>query len=107
MYTLEKIIPYAKYNEYVFLVQSIWWISSIICQRQGFLMHIDNRRVQQNIGTIIDQAVPHQESKVLDISDNNIHPDRVSKILPPDNDTICSKLEQSRTSEDEIHNEIL
>jgi len=30
LYTLEKILSYARVNQNIFLAQSIWWISSIL-----------------------------------------------------------------------------
>jgi len=36
-YALEKIISYARDNQYIFLAQSIWWISSVIGLQQGLV----------------------------------------------------------------------
>jgi len=36
-YALEKIISYAKDNHYIFLAQSIWWISSIVELQQRLI----------------------------------------------------------------------
>jgi hypothetical protein len=42
IYALEKIISFARSNQYIFLAQSVWWISSIIGLQQGLVTHIDN-----------------------------------------------------------------
>jgi len=42
VYALEKIIAYARDKQYIFLVQSVWWISSIIGLQQGLITYIDN-----------------------------------------------------------------
>jgi len=44
VYALEKIISYARNNQYIFLARSVWWISSIIGLQQGLIIHIDNLR---------------------------------------------------------------
>jgi len=41
VYALEKIISFARDNEYIFLAQSVWWISSIISLQQGLVVYID------------------------------------------------------------------
>jgi hypothetical protein len=51
IFTLEKIISYARNNQYIFLAQSIWWISSIIGLQQELVIHIDNLRLRSNIGS--------------------------------------------------------
>jgi len=49
VYTHKKIIPYARYNQYIFLAQSIWWISSIIGLQQGLVIHIDNLKKRSEV----------------------------------------------------------
>jgi hypothetical protein len=44
IYALEKIISFARDNQYIFLAQSIWWISSIIGLQQELVIHIDKLR---------------------------------------------------------------
>jgi hypothetical protein len=41
VYGLEKFISYARDNQYIFLAQSVWWISSVIGLEQGLIRHID------------------------------------------------------------------
>jgi len=50
VYDLEKIISYARNNQYIFLVQSVWWISSIIGLLEGLVTSIDNSKVPNQIG---------------------------------------------------------
>jgi len=42
VYSLEKIISFARKNQYIFLAQSIWWISSIIRLQPALITYIDN-----------------------------------------------------------------
>jgi hypothetical protein len=50
VYTLEKIISYARTNQYIFLAQSIWWISSIIGFQQELILFIDNLKIRSKEG---------------------------------------------------------
>jgi len=52
VYALEKIISYARDNQYVFLAQSIWWISSILELQQGLIVHIDNLRIRSEVPSV-------------------------------------------------------
>jgi len=42
VYALAKIISFARANQYIFLAQSICWISSIIGLQPGLITYIDN-----------------------------------------------------------------
>jgi len=42
VYALAKIISFARENQYIFLAQSIWWISSIAGLQPGLITYIDN-----------------------------------------------------------------
>jgi len=81
VYGLEKIISYARENQYIFLAQSIWWIASIIDLQQGLVIHIDNLK---NRETVISDAASKATS-VARINCNQkdegkVHPDRISQI---------------------------
>jgi len=49
VYALEKILSYARDNQYIFLAYSMWWISSIIGLQQGLVVHINNLKEQSDI----------------------------------------------------------
>jgi hypothetical protein len=49
IYALEKIISYARNNQYIFLAQSVWWISSIIGLQEGLFIHIDNLKARSEV----------------------------------------------------------
>jgi len=49
VYALENIISYARDNQYIFLAQSIWWISSIIRLQKALVDCIDNLKRQSDI----------------------------------------------------------
>jgi hypothetical protein len=84
VYALEKIISYARRNQYIFLAQSIWWISSMIGLQQGLVDYIDNLKRRSNI--TIPEAPQHDNDLIRDIRKNseintdmdNIHPDRIN-----------------------------
>jgi hypothetical protein len=106
VYALEKIIAYARNNRYIFLAQSIWWISSIIGLQQEVVIHIDNlrRRGNQNhtprkesepaskaskpdhyqeesCSRAVSSKLRDLQEEPLDIIDSrNIHPDRISQV---------------------------
>jgi len=99
IYALEQIISYAKTHQYIFLAQSIWWISSIIGLQQGLIIHIDNLRKQEDI---IQLKI---RPDLLD--DSCIHPDPVKRIQHSDNQYTDSDINMSSTSEEDIHNEVI
>jgi hypothetical protein len=47
IYALEKIILFARENQYLFLANCAWWIASTIGLDEGLVIHIDNL-VNQN-----------------------------------------------------------
>jgi len=52
VYPFEKVISYARDNQYIFLAQSVWWISSIIGLLQGLVVYIDNLRERASKATV-------------------------------------------------------
>jgi hypothetical protein len=52
VYTLEKIITYIKDNQYIFLVQRVWWIVSVLGLQAGLVIHIDNIRARSEIAIV-------------------------------------------------------
>jgi len=56
VYTLERIVSYARKHQYIFVVRSIWWIASVIDLTEGLVMHIDNLRIREItelVGTLV------------------------------------------------------
>jgi len=109
VYALERIISYARKNQYIFLTQRIWWIASIIGLQQGLVLLIKN---------LWEQSEAYQAPSINQCDRDNIHPDGISRIkmLIPDlespnysssRDTSESKSGQLSTSEDSLHNQIL
>ena len=49
VYALEKIISYARENQYIFLAQSVWWIFSVIGLQQKLVIRVDNLRKELEI----------------------------------------------------------
>jgi len=81
VYGLEKIISYARENQYIFLMQSIWWIASIIGLQQGLVIHIDNLKNRENV--ISDAASKATSVARINCNRKNegqVHPDRIGQI---------------------------
>jgi hypothetical protein len=95
-YALEKIIVYARDNQYIFLAQSVWWISSILGLQEGLVIHIDNLRAHKNIKF----TQPRDDI-------DHIHPDRIQNLEESDRDSVYSEAASTSTGEDDIHNEII
>ena len=57
VYALEKIISYTRDNQYIFLAQTMWWISSIIGLQQGLIVHIDNLKVRSELPSQEDRRI--------------------------------------------------
>jgi hypothetical protein len=86
---------------YIFLAQSIWWISSILRLQEELVIHIDHLKAQKEDRRA---TIPDNEISSLDIG---IHPDRLANIQDPDNDNCTSDGDSVSTTETEIHNEII
>jgi hypothetical protein len=117
VYTLEKIISFARDNQHIFLAQSIWWISSIIGLQQELVTYIDNLKVRIDIGKLaisVKHSV-HQPSSDLQetISPEvaelycNIHPSRIAQVKTLDGSYIESDSVSTSTTETDIHNEVI
>jgi hypothetical protein len=77
VYALEKIICYARENQYIFLAQSIWWISLILGLQEGLIIHIDYLKLRHRI--------KGRESNLTAIGDSEfryIHPSRLIRLRP-------------------------
>jgi hypothetical protein len=96
VYALEKIISFARNNQYIFLAQSIWWISSIIGLQGGLIIHIDNLKTRAEIRKI-------DSPDELPI----IHPDRIANFHNSKDDPNTSDGDTISTTESEIHNEVI
>jgi hypothetical protein len=112
IYALEKIISFARNNQYIFLAQSVWWISSIIGLQEGLVIHIDNLKARSEVRPElpIRQLSPAESKKLKSgshIPRRYIHPERVERIQISDGDYIDSSEESDSTSETDIHNEII
>jgi len=98
VYALEKIISYARNHQYIFLAQSVWWISSIIGLQEGSVIHIDNLKAREILGEPefgTGSAIP------------NIHPDRVVNHQNYEDSYNTSEGESISPTESDIHNEVI
>jgi hypothetical protein len=98
IYALEKIISYAREHQYIFLAQSIWWISSVVGLQEGLVIHIDNLKVRREIG----KPEHGSEPKIP-----GVHPDRAANILTSEGSYEPSECDTLSTTESNIHNEVI
>jgi len=49
VYSLEKIISFARENQFIFVAQCVWWLASVIGLSQGLVIHIDNLRRRESL----------------------------------------------------------
>jgi hypothetical protein len=97
VYALEKIISYARKNQYIFVAQSVWWISSIIGLQEELVSYIDKLQL-----TIVGKVAPEKESTI-----SLVHPDRVANIQDSEDSYLTSDGDSISTTESTIHNEII
>jgi hypothetical protein len=43
VYALEKIICYARDNNYILVAECVWWLAFIVGLELGWIIHIDNQ----------------------------------------------------------------
>jgi len=101
VYAFEKIISFARNNQYVFVAQGVWWLSTIIGLQQELVVHIDN--VQKWSRIEVSKPVP----VLVDTEKVAIHLDRLD---PDQNNTESinnSEADQSGTLEEDIQDNIL
>jgi len=66
VYALEKIISYARDNQYIFLAQSVWWISSILGLQEGLIIHIDNQRKREPVQKLSAREISSTPSNLTE-----------------------------------------
>jgi len=94
-YVLEKIISFARNNQYIFLAHSIWWISSIFGLQKELIIHIDILKTQADIVSqrilspeVKNTSVPKVSAMPWDtqehsrpiIEASHIHPERIWQV---------------------------
>jgi len=80
VYGLERIISYARENQYIFLAQSIWWIASVIGLQQGLLIHIENLKNREPIiPDTTSRAISVTRTKCDQKDEGKVHPDRIGQ----------------------------
>jgi len=81
VYGLEKIISYARENQYIFLAQSVWWIASVIGLQQGLIIHIDNLKNRETvISDTASKAISVARIDCNQKDEGKVHPDRIGQI---------------------------
>jgi len=56
IYSLEEIIAFAKRNQYIFLAQSVLWISSVLGLQSDQVIYIDNLRTRSKFVSLPKDA---------------------------------------------------
>jgi hypothetical protein len=97
-YALEKIISYARNNQYIFLAQSIWWISLTIGLLEGLVIYIDKLKVRENIG---------KPELGTESAPPGVHPDRVISLQASKESYNISEGDSVSTTETDIYNEVI
>jgi hypothetical protein len=77
VYALEMIIAFAKGNQYIFLAQSVWWISSVIGLQAELIIHIDNLRTWSEF--VSESSVDSARARELQKKDDPGRQDRILK----------------------------
>jgi hypothetical protein len=66
VFALEKIIQFARINQYLFFANCVWWIAGVIGLESGLVLHIDNletlRLAEQPRETSTTPIRPAEES---------------------------------------------
>jgi hypothetical protein len=94
VYTLEKIISYARNTQQIFVAQCVWWLASITGLEQGLTIHINN--LQQRKAKIPQESckpiVKGEESSVPSRNySGRVHPDKTQQILVPKVDSLIPR----------------
>jgi len=53
VYALEKVVSFARENQYLFVANCAWWIAGIIRLEQGSIIHIDNLRERGHSASLV------------------------------------------------------
>jgi hypothetical protein len=73
VYTLDRIISYARRTQQIIVAQSVWWSASIIGLWPGLISHIDNLQIRskviQEVNVIQDTASIESEVSKLSQQD--------------------------------------
>jgi hypothetical protein len=106
VYALQKIISYARNNQYICVNQSVWWTSSIVGLYSGLIIHMDNFKAQINISALKISNTPRDSRRQLDNDKvpQQTHPQWASHIRDLISTGSTSENSLSDPSEDDIHN---
>jgi hypothetical protein len=113
VYDLQTIISFARDNSYIFLAQSVWWISSIIGLQQGLVIYIDNLKIRSNLTTDNKKGPSAKQRKVQETSEEGeaigprLHPSRLKRLQGLDSEYSDSEGDSVSTTETSIHNEVI
>jgi len=85
VYALEKIICYARKNQYIVVAQSVWWIASVIGLSDGLTTHMDNLRIRsescqapleiEQLSSAKELASSLRNHLTIDTRRSHVHPD--------------------------------
>jgi len=80
VYTLEKVIAYARRTQQIFVSQCVWWLASVIGLESGLINYIDTLRGRE--GNFLQEQLTEEDQRIPDQDQylQQIHPDRVLQI---------------------------
>ena len=80
VYTLEKVISYARRTQQIFVAQCVWWLASVIGLDQSLTTFIDNSQIRVNV-IITLEKVPNGGRTVSPTPRDNQEDQRQNKII--------------------------
>jgi hypothetical protein len=88
IYALEKIISFARENQYLFVANCVWWIAGVTGLDFGLTRYIDTLYLRQQVGLASDR-----NSIVQKVS---LAPRDIARSVSPDSDFILLEEENLR-----------
>ena len=79
IYSLERIISYARNYQYIFVAQIAWWLVSVLSLKQGLITHIYTLRNQEVNTRREERSVRrgHEEDAESDYLPTQVHQSRI------------------------------
>jgi len=81
VYTLEKMIAYARNNQYIFVAQCVWWLVSVIGLQSGLVTYIDYLRIRSEVANKeITESSELSKTTPEESNTSFVHSDRIQNI---------------------------
>jgi hypothetical protein len=96
VYALEKIVSFARENQYLFVANCVWWIAGIIGLDSGLTIHIDNLELRRQLG-------PREVSTVSRDIARSVSADSESRLLEEETIRIRSSKPQQANKNPKVN----